>query len=61
MTQEEKRSICFMLGYEPGCVPMEASVVIDKLIKTRKNRPLLVMNKQPYLKITWEYEKKDSI
>ena len=60
MTQEEKRSICFMLRYETGCGLMEANVAIDKLIKALKNRPLLVMDNPPRLKITWEYDKKDS-
>ena len=35
---------------------MEANVAIDKLIKALKNRPLVVMDKPPYLKITWEYD-----
>ena len=61
MTQEEKRSICFMLRYETGCGLMEANVAINKLIKALKNKPLPVMDKPSYLKITWEYEKKDSI
>lgn len=61
MTQEEKRSVCFMLRQETGCGLMEASVAIDKLIKALKNRPLVVMDKPSYLKITWEYEKEDSI
>ena len=54
MTQEEKRSICFMLRYETGCGLMEANVAIDKLIQALKNRPLLVMDNPPHLKITWE-------
>lgn len=61
MTQEEKRSICFMLRYETGCGLMEANTAIDKLIKALKNRPLVVMDKPSYLKIIWEYEKKNSI
>lgn len=56
MTQEEKRSICFMLRYETGCGLMEANIAIDKLIKALKNRPLVVMDKPSYLKITWEYD-----
>lgn len=56
MTQEEKRSICFMLRHETGCGMMEASVAIDKLIDALKNRPLLVMDKPSYLKITWEHD-----
>lgn len=56
MTQEEKRNICFMMRNETGCGLMEASVAIDKLIKALKNRPLLVMDKPTYLKITWEYD-----
>ena len=55
MTQEEKRDICFKMRHETGCSLMEASVAIDKLIKAFKNRPLLVMDKPTYLKITWEY------
>ena len=54
MTQEEKRSICLMLRHETGCGLMEASAAIDKLIEVLKNRPLIVMDKPPYLKITWE-------
>ena len=56
MTQEEKQSICFMLRYETGCGLMEANIAIDKLIKALKNRPLVVMDKPSYLKITWEDE-----
>lgn len=55
MTQEEKLSICRMLRIETGCGMMEANVAIDKLIKALKNRPLLIMDKPSYLKITWEY------
>ena len=55
MTQEEKRSICFMLRHETGYGKMEANVANDKLIKALKNRPLVVMDKPSYLKITWEY------
>lgn len=61
MTQEEKRNICFGLEYEPGCVPMEATIAIEKLIEASKNRPLVVIDKSSYIKNTWEYEKKDSI
>lgn len=50
-----------MLRYETGCGMMEANIAIDKLIKALKNRPLVVMDKPSHLKITWEYEKKDSI
>ena len=56
MTQEEKQSICFMLGYEIGCGLMEANIAIDNLIKALKNRPLVIMDKPSYLKITWEDE-----
>lgn len=35
---------------------MEANIAIDKLIKALKNRPLVVMDKPSYLKITWEDE-----
>lgn len=52
MTQEEKRSICFMLRYETECGLMEANIAIDKLIKALKNRPLVVMDKPSHLKIT---------
>lgn len=51
MTQEEKRSICFGLEYEPGCVPMEATIAIEKLIEASKNRPLVVMDKSSQLKL----------
>ena len=44
-----------MMRNETGCGLMEASVAVDKLIKAFKNRPLLVMDKPTYLKITWEY------
>lgn len=54
MTQEEKLSICFMLEYETGCVPMEATIAIEKLIEASKNRPLVVMDKSSQVKITWE-------
>lgn len=54
MTQEEKQSICLILRQETGCGMMEASASIDKLIEVLKNRPLVVMDKPSYLKITWE-------
>jgi hypothetical protein len=54
MTQEEKQSICFGLEYEPGCVPMEATIAIEKLIEASKNRPLTIMDNPPQIKITWE-------
>lgn len=47
-----------MMRRETGCGLMEASVAIDKLIEAFKNRPLLVMGKPMYLKITWEYDEK---
>lgn len=56
MTQEEKQSICLILRQETGCGMMEASASIDKLIEVLKNRPLVVMDKPSYLKITWENE-----
>lgn len=56
MTQEEKQSICLILRHETGCGLMEASASIDKLIKALKNRPPIVMDKPPHLKITWENE-----
>ena len=56
MTQEEKRNICFMLRHETGCGMMEASVAIDKLIEALKHKPLVVMDKPSYLKITWEHD-----
>ena len=58
MTQEEKRNICLMIRHETGCGLTEASVAIDKLIEAFKNRPLLVMDKPVYLKITWEYDER---
>ena len=42
MTQEEKRSICFMLRYETGCGMMEANIAIDKLIKDYVTRTAVV-------------------
>lgn len=54
MTLEEKRSICFMLRYETGCGLMEANTAIEKLIEAMKNRPLVVMDNPPQIKITWE-------
>lgn len=54
MTQEEKRSICFMLRYETGCGMMEATIAIEKLIDVLKHKPLTVMDNPPQLKITWE-------
>lgn len=56
MTQEEKRSICFILRRETGCGLMEASILIDKLIEVMINRPPIVMDKPSYLKFTWENE-----
>jgi hypothetical protein len=56
MTNEEKRSICLLLRQETGCGLLEASASIDKLIDILKNRPLTVMDKPSYLKITWEYD-----
>lgn len=56
MTQEEKRSICFGLEYEPGCVPMESTIAIEKLIEASKNRPLVIIDKPSHLKITQEGE-----
>lgn len=56
MTQEEKRSICFMLRYETGCGMMEANIAIDKLMEALKHKPLTVMDNPPHLKITWEHD-----
>lgn len=50
MTQEEKRSICFMLGYETGCDMMEATITIEKLIETLKHKPLTVIDNPPQIK-----------
>ena len=47
-----------MIRHETGCGLTEASVAIDKLIEAFKNRPLLVMDKPVYLKITWEYDER---
>ena len=55
MTQYEKRDIAHIIRCETGCGMMEASAAIDKLIQALKNRPLLVMDNPPRLKITWEY------
>ena len=54
MTQYEKRDIAHIIRCETGCGMMEASAAIDKLIEALKNRPLLVMDNPPRLKITWE-------
>lgn len=56
MTQYEKRDIAHIIRCETGCGMMEASAAIDKLIEALKNRPLIVMDKPPCLKITWEDE-----
>lgn len=56
MTQYEKRDIAHIIRCETGCGMMEASAAIDKLIEALKNRPLVVMDKPSYLKITWEDE-----
>jgi len=54
MTQEEKRSIAHMMRYETGCGMMEATVAIEKLMEALKNRPLVVMDNPPQIKINWE-------
>lgn len=54
MTQEEKQNICFILRRETGCGLMEASIAIDKLIESMKNRPPIVMDNPSHLKNTWE-------
>lgn len=54
MTQYEKRDIAHIIRCETGCGMMEAKAAIDKLIQALKNRPLVVMDNPPRLKITWE-------
>ena len=54
MTQYEKRDIAHIIRCETGCGMMEASAAIDKLIEALKNRPPVVMDNPPCLKITWE-------
>lgn len=43
-----------MLGYEIGCVMMEATITIEKLMEALKHKPLIVMDNPSQLKITWE-------
>ena len=54
MTQEEKKSIAYILRQETGCGLIEANDAINKLIEALKHKPSLVMDKHYHMKITWE-------
>ena len=54
MTPEEKNSFAYILRQETGCGMMEANDAISKLIEALKHKPLLIMDKPYYMKITWE-------
>lgn len=54
MTEYEKRDFVHIIRCETGCGAMEANVAIEKLIEALKNKPLIVMDNPPQLKITWE-------
>ena len=56
MTHEEKIYITKIIRNETSCGLKESSDAIDKLIEALKNKPLYVMDKSAYLKITWEYD-----
>lgn len=55
ITQEEKIYITKIIRKETSCGLKEASDAIDKLIEALKHKPLYIMDKPAYLKITWEY------
>lgn len=55
ITQEEKIYIIKIIRKETSCGLKEASDAIDKLIEALKHKPLYIMDKPAYLKITWEY------
>ena len=55
ITQEEKIYIAKIIRKETACGLKEASDAIDKLIEALKHKPLYIMDKPAYLKITWEY------
>ena len=54
MTPEEKQSIAYILRRETGCGLMEATIAINKLIEALNHKPLPIMDKPHYMKITWE-------
>lgn len=58
MTYEEKIYITKIIRRETSCGLKEASDAIDKLIEVLKHKPLQIMDKPTYLKITWEYADK---
>ena len=49
-----QRDIAHIIRCETGCGMMEATVAIEKLIEALKNKPLIVMDNPPQLKIIWE-------
>ena len=55
ITQEEKIYITKIIRKETSCGLKEAFDAIDKLIEALKHKPLYIMDKPAYLKITWEY------
>ena len=55
MSHEEKIYITKIIRKETSCGLKEASDAIDKLIEALKHKPLYIMDKPAYLKITWEY------
>ena len=55
ITQEEKIYITKIIRKETSCGLKEASDAIDNLIEALKHKPLYIMDKPAYLKITWEY------
>ena len=56
MTYEEKIYITKIIRRETSSGLKEASDAIDKLIEVLKHKPLQIMDKPTYLKITWEYD-----
>lgn len=56
MSHEEKIYITKIIRNVTSCGLKEASDAIDKLIEVLKHKPLYIMDKPAYLKITWEYD-----
>lgn len=56
MSHEEKIYITKIIRNETSCGLKEASDAIDKLIESLKHKPLYIMDKPAYLKITWKYD-----
>lgn len=56
ITQEEKIYIAKIIRKETSCGLNEVSDAIDKLVEALKHKPLYIMDKPAYLKITWEYD-----